>query len=95
MPQCFAAVCGGKVGQSTPEECSTPGEADDCAIIVSLSGEKKEDISTFILLSQWELWSKQLFHTHKQHYVHKNNLMPLNVHLVITPLGTPVQSNGI
>lgn len=25
------------MGQSLPEECSPPGEADDCAIIVSLS----------------------------------------------------------
>lgn len=35
--QCCAAECVGKIGQSLPGECFIPGEADDYAIIVSLS----------------------------------------------------------
>lgn len=35
--QCCAAQCVEKIGQSLPGECFIPGEADDYAIIVSLS----------------------------------------------------------
>lgn len=57
-----AAQCGGKTGQSLPEECSPPGKADDCAIIVSLSEKttlgKAHNLCSFILCSLLQLFSR-------------------------------------
>lgn len=48
--------------ESLPEECCSPGEVSDCAIMVSLSKETKlgkAHTYSFLLQSLWQLLSKQ------------------------------------
>lgn len=61
-PHCCAAECGGKMGPSLPEECCTPGEASDCAIVVSLSKKTilgEAHTFSFILQRFWQLLLKE------------------------------------
>lgn len=54
------------MGQSLPEECCAPGEAGDCAILVSLSEKTilgKAHTFSFILQSLWQLLLKPSLHS--------------------------------